>query len=137
MHRLDLVDDAFLERQAREGDVEADARRRPEEQDPIHGCELRRTIDARLEVPGQRRDEARFPVKAGDEREVDVDRLARLTPAQDREASDEAEPPPFGLAHRLQRGGRADDLVHARAFRKARCWSTRPELGLAARGACR
>lgn len=116
-------------------DVEADARWRSQEEDTIHPGELFGMIDPRLEVFGQDRNESRLVVETRQEGEIDVNRLARFTPALDREAADEAEPPPLGHADRLEVGGRADDLVHRRSFRKTRCCSIRPEVGFGARGA--
>ena len=96
---------------------------------------IRGMVDPRLEAFDQGGDESRLVVEARQEGEVDVNRLARLTPALDREVADEAEPPPLGHADRLELGRRADDLVHRRSFRKTRCCSIRPEVGFGARGA--
>ena len=96
---------------------------------------IRGMVDPRLEAFDQGGDESRLVVEARQEGEVDVNRLARLTPALDREAAGEAEPPPLGHADRLELGRRADDLVHRRSFRKTRCCSIRPEVGFGARGA--
>jgi hypothetical protein len=50
----------------------------------------------------------------GQQRGIDVDRLARLAPALKGDAADEAEPPPVDDAERLEIRGRADDFVHGR-----------------------
>jgi hypothetical protein len=70
--------------------------------------------------------------------EINVHGFAGLTPALNREAADETEPPHFLLANGLELGGRADDLIHvaasferSAAVRRDRRWAS---VRAAARG---
>ena len=53
-------------------------------------------------------DERLLAAEAGQEREVDIDRFPRFSPAKDRESANETELPPVRLAHRLKFGGGRD-----------------------------
>lgn len=92
--------------------------------------------DARVEVLQQRGDKGSLAAESSQEGEIGVDGLTGLAPSQHGEAADEAVPPSFDVADRLQIRRGADHRVHGRGARwKTRCCSTRPEVGLGARGA--
>ena len=128
----------FLEWQPTKSDVEADGRRRPQQEHSILESERHGIGHARLEVFEQCRDEAGLFAEARQQREIDIDGFSRLTPGLDRQTTGETESPAVAFADRLQCGNGLNARVHGRgAFRNTRCCSTRPEVGFGGRGGTR
>lgn len=128
------VDRATASSSKGKGNVESDAGISAQQQDSIDLGKRRRGVDARLKRSRQDRDEITFVPEPRDQREIDIDRFTRLSPAQHGESADEAEPLLLRLAHSLQFCGRADQRVHGRrSLANRRCCSMSPELGFGAR----
>jgi hypothetical protein len=99
-------------------------------------CANAAAFSIRLKRLRQHRHELALAPESGDQREVDIDGFARLTPAQYGQPTDEAEAPPMGFADGLQVGRGANEGVHgSRSLANRRCCSINPDVGWALAGA--
>jgi hypothetical protein len=75
---------------ARQSDVDRDAGRSAQQENAIGRGERRRISDPRLECVEKRSDEGPFRSESGEQRDVDVAREARLSPADHRQTTNDA-----------------------------------------------
>jgi len=102
----------FLEGQRSQGNVQAHAFRRLQQQDAVLQGVLRSVGQARLESPEQFRNELLLSAESREQREVGIRGFAWFTPAHQGHTADEAEPPVVGGADGLQLRRGLDDLSH-------------------------
>ena len=69
-------------------------------------------VDARFESTQKDRHEPILGVETREQGKVDIDRLARLAPSQERESANEAVLPVLFVADGLERRSRPDHLSH-------------------------
>ena len=117
----------MFEWQCAQRDVDANAAGRFKQEDPRSERELRGAGVARGVVREQGFDERSFVAKAGEQRQVDVARDARLAPSLHRNPANETRSPAVLIAETLKFDGRLKNGDHRRSFAKWRCISTNPD----------
>ncbi len=122
-------DHESLVRQATQSDVDADPGRRLQQQHAVPERELLGVGDARGEVPQELVDVPFLAAEAGQQRQVNVLRHARLAPTLQGHAANEAELPTLPLANTLDLLARLEYGDHRARLLNQRCCSTNPEVG--------
>ena len=92
-------DGLFLKRQRPQGDIDPDASRRAQEDDPVAQRKLPGIGDSRLEMSQPFVDDGLLATEAGEQGYIDVLRKPWLTPVLDCPAANDAEIPMVVLAN--------------------------------------
>jgi hypothetical protein len=85
--------------------------------------------DAGREMPQQLVDKTRFMLETSQQRQIDVLRHSRLTPALQSQAANETELPMLSATKCLNLLGQVKETNHLASLLNQRCCSTSPEVG--------
>lgn len=106
------ANDQLFKRQPSQCYIESYALARPEQQHSPFQGKLGGVGESSFKVVQQNFYERPFPAESRQESKVDVNGLARLAPALERQSPYETELPALSLANRLKLGGSLDDFSH-------------------------
>ena len=112
------VDHPFLERERAERDVDRDAALGPEEKHPAPVRELGGIRSPSWKRAAELLDVGSFAAEPGQDGEIYVRGEARLAPALERDAADEAEPPSAIPAEGLDVIRQAEQVLHSSTWRR-------------------